>query len=74
MSYVKNIEHSIVIKDISCTEVKQVISTLKNSSAGWDEVPTFVAKKCEDDLYYDFSGRILFVQPMTRSLLLLGFQ
>ena len=55
MSYVNNIEHSIVITDISCTEVKQVISALKNSSAGWDEVPTFVAKKCEDG----------FIKPLT---------
>ena len=44
MSYVTSIEHSIAITDISCTEVKQVISSLKNSSAGWDELPTFVAK------------------------------
>ena len=54
MSYVNGIEHSIVITNISCTEVnqvievKQVISSLKNSSAGWDEFPTFVAKKCVD--------------------------
>ena len=46
MLYIDSIEHSIVITDITCTEVTKVISSLKNSSAGWDELPTFVAKKC----------------------------
>ena len=46
MSYIDSSEHSIVITYISYTEVTQVISTLKNSCAGWDELPTFVAKKC----------------------------
>ena len=46
MLYINSVEHSIVITDISYTEVTQVISTLKNSSAGWDELPTFVAKEC----------------------------
>ena len=46
MSYINIVEHSIVITDISYTEVIQVISTLKKSNAGWDELPTFVAKKC----------------------------
>ena len=46
MSYINSVEHSIVITDISYTEVTQVISTLKNSSAGWDELPTCVAKEC----------------------------
>ena len=26
--------------------MERVISSLKNSSAGWDEIPTFVVKKC----------------------------
>ena len=55
MSYINSIEHSIVITDISYTEVTQVISTLKNSSAGWDELPTFVANKC-------ISG---YIEPLT---------
>ena len=55
MSHINSIEHSIVITDISYTEVTQVISTLKNSSAGWDELPTFVAKKC-------ISG---YIEPLT---------
>ena len=46
MSYINSVEHSIVITDISYTEVTQVISTLKNSNAGWYKLPTFVAKEC----------------------------
>ena len=46
LSYVKSIDNSIVIVNMSCSEVERVISSLKNSSAGWDEIPTFVAKKC----------------------------
>ena len=44
MSYVKRIQNSIVIVNISCLEVERVIPSLNNSSAGWDEIPTFVAK------------------------------
>ena len=46
MSYINSVEHSIVITDISYTEVTQVISTLKNSSAGWDQLTTLKAKDC----------------------------
>ena len=46
---------SIVIPNITCHEVYQVICSLKNSSAGWDDFPTFVLKKC--------SGSLL--QPLT---------
>ena len=45
MSYINSVEHSIVFTDISYTEVTQGISTLKNSTGGWDELPTFVAKE-----------------------------
>ena len=44
MPDVKSIHNSIVIVNMSCLEVEQVISSLKNASAGWDEIPTFVAK------------------------------
>ena len=50
ISYVKNINNSIVIPNITCHEVYQVICSLKNSSAGWDDFPTFVLKKCSDSL------------------------
>ena len=46
MSHVKSIQNSIVIVNISCLEVERVIFSLKNASAGWDEIPTLVAKKC----------------------------
>ena len=46
MSYVKSIHNSIVLINMCCLGVERVISSLKNSSAGWDEIPTFVAKKC----------------------------
>ena len=45
LSYVKSIDNSIVIVNMSYSEVERVISSLKNSSAGWDEIPTFVARK-----------------------------
>ena len=46
MSYVKSIHNSIVKVNMSCLEVERVISSLNNSSAGWVDIPTFVAKKC----------------------------
>ena len=36
--------------DVSCVEVANVIHSLKNSSAGHDEFPTFVRKQCVDSL------------------------
>ena len=29
-------------------EVKHIISSLRNSSPGWDQIPTFVAQQCVD--------------------------
>ena len=46
MSHVKIIHISIVIVNMSCLEVERVISSLNNLFAGWDEIPTFVAKTC----------------------------
>ena len=47
LSYVKSIDNSIVIVNMSCSEVERVISSLKNlGCAGWDEIPTYLAKKC----------------------------
>ena len=54
ISYAKSI-NNIVIPNITCHKVYQVICSLKNSSAGWDDFPTFVLKKC--------SGSLL--QPLT---------
>ena len=55
MTYVNNIERSIVILDVTCEEVKCVIHSLNNSSSGWDENPTFLVKKCVDS----------FIEPLT---------
>ena len=33
-----------VIANLFCSEVERVVSSLQNSSAGWYEIPTFVAK------------------------------
>ena len=50
MSYVTNVINSIVIPEISIMEIRNIISSIKNSSPGWDDIPAFVAKKCMD--YY----------------------
>ena len=36
LTYVNNIERSIVILDVTCEEIKGVIHSLNNSSSGWD--------------------------------------
>ena len=48
LSYVTNNVNSIVILDVTCNQVRNVISSLNNSSAGYDELPPFVAKSCVD--------------------------
>ena len=53
--YVNNIERSIVIIDVTCEEIKSVIHSLNNSSSDWDEIPTFIVKKCVDS----------FIEPLT---------
>ena len=45
MSYFKSIQNSIVIVNISCSEIERVLTSLKNLSAGWDKIPTFVANR-----------------------------
>ena len=54
-TYVNNIERSIVILDVTCEEIKGVFHSLNNSSLGWDEIPTFLVKKCVDS----------FIEPLT---------
>ena len=46
LTYVNSVNDSIVNFDVSCDEVKNIIHTLKTSSAGHDEFPTFVGKLC----------------------------
>ena len=55
MSFVNYVQNSIAVFEISCNEVKRIIYSLKNSSAGWDEFPTCVGKRCIDS----------FVTPLT---------
>ena len=49
MSYVDNIINSIVISYVSCMDIKTTILSLKNSSPGYDELPTSIAKQCIDN-------------------------
>ena len=44
--FLKN--NSIVIPPVTIAEVMQVISSLKNSSTGWDEFPALAAKQSLD--------------------------
>ena len=55
MSYIDIREHSIYIAPTTTTEVKQIIISLKNSSPGWDEIPTFLLKICSN----------FYVKPLT---------
>ena len=38
--------NSIVIPTITTLEVRNIISSTKNSSPGWDDIPSVIAKKC----------------------------
>ena len=55
LTYVNNVNNPIVTFDVSCDEVKNIIHSLKNSSAGHDEFPTFVEKLCVDS----------YIEPLT---------
>ena len=48
LSFVTPIQNSMFMPELSENEVKTVILDLNNSAAGWDNFPTFVAKKCVD--------------------------
>ena len=48
LSYVKSVNKSMVLTDVTSTEVRNVIASLKNSSSGHDEFPPFVGKSCVD--------------------------
>ena len=55
MSYIKNCNNSIVIPPVTMIEVRQTILSLKNSSAGWDDLPALVAKQSIDS----------YIEPLT---------
>ena len=44
MSYVSYVENSMFMTDLKECEVRDVISKLKNTSAGWDNLPTSMAR------------------------------
>ena len=46
MSYMNSVANSIFIPYITTLEVRNVILLMKNSSAGWDEIPAYVTKRC----------------------------
>ena len=48
MSYVSYVENSMFMPDLKECEVGDVILQLKNTSAGWDNLPTSIGKKCVD--------------------------
>ena len=49
------IANSIVVPNVICMDVRTVISSLKNSSPGFDGIPAFVANQCIDN----------FIEPLT---------
>ena len=48
--YVKSINNSMVMLDVTTMEVKNVINSLKNASPVPDEFPAFVGKECLDSI------------------------
>ena len=55
LSFVNNIPNSMVMSEVSPNEVLQIIHSLKNSSPGWDDIPTSMAKQCVNN----------FIEPLT---------
>ena len=50
LSFVNNISNSMVMSKVSPNEVLQIIQSLKNSSPGWDDIPTYMAKQCVNNI------------------------
>ena len=50
LPYVNNNINSIVVREVSCSQIREVINSLNNSSPSHDELPLFVAKACIDEL------------------------
>ena len=49
LSYVKQVINSIFIQEVTVSEVRATILSLKNSIPGWDEFQTFIAKRSIDN-------------------------
>ena len=45
MFYMNSVANIIFLPDIT-TVVRNVILLMKNSSAGWDEIPVYITKRC----------------------------
>ena len=46
--YVNSVNDSIVVQHVSVAQVRNVITSLKDSSPGWDHLSPFVMKQCVD--------------------------
>ena len=46
--YVNSVNDSIVVQHVSVAQVRNVITSLKDSSPGWDHFSPFVMKQCVD--------------------------
>ena len=48
LAYIIPVQNSMYMPELSENDVKNIILSLKNSAAGWDNFPTFMAKQCID--------------------------
>ena len=55
MVYMNSVANSVFIPDITTKEVRNVILLIKNSSAGWDDIPAYVTKRCIE----------VYIEPLT---------
>ena len=55
LTYVNGIVNSIVVPNVICTDIRTVISSLTNSSPGFDGIPFYVAKQCIDNFIESFT-------------------
>ena len=46
MPYMNSVTNSIFLPDSTTVEVRNIILLMQNSSAGWDEIPAYVTKRC----------------------------
>ena len=51
LTYVNGIANIIVVPNVICSDVRTVISSLKNSNPGFDGIPYFVANQCIDNFF-----------------------
>ena len=55
MVCMNSVANSVFIPDITTKEVRNVILLMKNSSAGWDDIPAYVTKRCIE----------VYIEPLT---------